>query len=82
MEHSKSQRHSRHFMTSTQECRSTKGGEVSRRRASDQSSAFGRATVEVRSGVNVEGMQIVVHQGMDVRGRIGIDGATKPARSC
>ena len=43
-------------------------------------SAFGRTTVEVRGGANVDGVQIVVHQGMDVRGRIGIDGATKPAK--
>jgi hypothetical protein len=43
-------------------------------------SAFGRATVEVRGGVNVEGVQIVVHQGIDVRGRIGIDGVTKPSK--
>jgi hypothetical protein len=42
--------------------------------------AFGRATVEVRAGTNVEGVQIVVHQGTDVRGRIAVDGSTRPAK--
>jgi hypothetical protein len=41
--------------------------------------AFGRASIEVRSG-NVEGVQIVIHQGMDVPGRITVDGAPKQAR--
>jgi Carboxypeptidase regulatory-like domain len=35
--------------------------------------AFGRTSVEVRSG-NVDGVTVLVHQGMDVRGRITVDG--------
>ena len=35
--------------------------------------AFGRASIEVRNG-NVDGIHIVIHQGMDVRGRITVDG--------
>jgi hypothetical protein len=41
--------------------------------------AFGRASIEVRGG-NIAGVQIVIHQGMDVRGRITVDGTPKQAR--
>jgi hypothetical protein len=41
--------------------------------------AFGRASIEVRGG-NIEGVQIVIHQGMDVRGRITVDGTPRQAR--
>jgi len=35
--------------------------------------AFGRATVEV-GGANVEGVNVVVHQGVDLNGRVTVDG--------
>jgi hypothetical protein len=42
--------------------------------------AFGRTSVEVRGG-NVEGVTIVVHQGVDVKGRIAVDGQPPAANS-
>jgi hypothetical protein len=42
-------------------------------------SAYGRAVVEVR-GNDIDNVQIVVHQGMDVRGRITVDGMPKAAK--
>jgi len=42
--------------------------------------AIGRTTVEVRSG-SVDGVTIVVHQGVDVKGRITIDGQPPDANS-
>jgi hypothetical protein len=41
--------------------------------------AFGRVVVEVR-GNDVDNVQILVHQGVDVRGRVTIDGAPKAAK--
>jgi len=41
--------------------------------------AFGRAVVEVR-GNDVDNVRIVVHQGMDVRGRIMVDNMPKAAK--
>jgi len=35
--------------------------------------AFGRTTVEV-GGANVEGVNVVVHQGVDLKGRVTVDG--------
>ena len=42
-------------------------------------SAYGRAVVEVR-GSDIDNVQVVVHQGMDVRGRITVDGVSKAAK--
>jgi hypothetical protein len=42
-------------------------------------SAYGRAVVEVR-GNDIDNVQVVVHQGMDVRGRITVDGTPKAAK--
>jgi hypothetical protein len=42
-------------------------------------SAYGRAVVEVR-GNDIDNVQIVIHQGMDVRGRITVDGMPKAAK--
>jgi hypothetical protein len=42
-------------------------------------SAYGRAIVEVR-GNDIDNVQVVVHQGMDVRGRITVDGVPKTAK--
>ena len=41
--------------------------------------AFGRASIEVRNG-NLDGVQILIHQGMDIRGRITVDGVPKQAK--
>jgi hypothetical protein len=40
--------------------------------------AFGRAVVDV-NGANVDGVAIVVHQGVDVTGRVTVDGNPAPA---
>jgi hypothetical protein len=42
-------------------------------------SAYGRAAVEVR-GNDIDNVQIAIHQGMDVRGRITVDGVPKAAK--
>jgi hypothetical protein len=42
--------------------------------------AFGRTSVEVRGG-NVAGVNVLVHQGVDVKGRITVDGQPPPANS-
>jgi hypothetical protein len=42
-------------------------------------SAYGRAVVEVR-GNDIDNVQITIHQGMDVRGRITVDGVPKAAK--
>jgi len=42
--------------------------------------AFGRTSVEVRGG-NVEGVNVLVHQGVDVKGRITVDGQPPAANS-
>jgi hypothetical protein len=41
--------------------------------------AFGRAIVEVR-GDDIDNVQIVVHQGIDVRGHVTVDGMPKAAK--
>jgi hypothetical protein len=38
--------------------------------------AFGRTTVEIRGG-DLEGLPIVVHQGMDLKGRVTVDGVPR-----
>jgi hypothetical protein len=38
--------------------------------------AFGRTTVEIRGG-DLEGLPIVVHQGMDLKGRVLVDGVPR-----
>jgi hypothetical protein len=40
--------------------------------------AFGRAVVDVRDG-NVESVSILVHQGIDIPGRVMVDGTAEPA---
>jgi len=42
-------------------------------------SAYGRAVVDVR-GSDIDNVQIVIHQGMDVRGRVTVDGMPKAAK--
>jgi hypothetical protein len=42
--------------------------------------AFGRTSIEVRGG-NVDGVAVVVHQGVDVKGRISVDGQPPAANS-
>jgi hypothetical protein len=37
--------------------------------------AFGRTFVEVRSGQNIENLNVVVHTGVDVKGRLFVDGS-------
>jgi len=41
--------------------------------------AFGRAIVEVR-GNDIDNLQIVVHQGVDVRGRVTVDGIARASK--
>jgi hypothetical protein len=55
-------------------------GRVAPPERATNAAAFGRASIEVRGGNNLEGINIVIHQGMDVSGRITLDGTPKQAR--